>query len=66
LLDGTVKAFRKGGFSRKWPNVVLSAAETISAIDEKWNSLDAGSFTESPSARYSRLNRNGNDEVLID
>lgn len=66
LLDGTVKAFRKGGFSRKWPNVVLSATETISAVDEKWHSLAIGSFIESPSIRYSRLNRKGSAEILIE
>ncbi len=66
LLDGTIKAFRKGGFSRKWPNVVLSSLDTISLIDKKWNSLEAGQFIESPSARYSRLCRRGNDEIISD
>ena len=33
ILDGTVKAFRKGGFPRKWPNVVCSDDKTISIID---------------------------------
>ena len=41
ILDGTVKAFRKGGFPRKWPNVVCSDDKTIAAIDQKveftWN-----------------------------
>lgn len=66
LLDGTIKAFRKGGFSRKWPNVVLSSVNTISTIDTKWHSLGTGSLIESPSARYSRLCRKGNDEITTD
>jgi 4-hydroxy-3-polyprenylbenzoate decarboxylase len=66
LLDGTVKAFRKGGFPRKWPNIVSSSAETISAIDHKWNKLGIGEFINSPSSRYIRLCREGKDEILID
>lgn len=63
LLDGTIKAYRKGGFPRKWPNVVCSDPETISAIDKKWNSLGAGKLIESPSSKYSLLLRKGNDEL---
>jgi 4-hydroxy-3-polyprenylbenzoate decarboxylase len=66
LIDATIKAFRTGGFSRKWPNVVCSSAETISAIDMKWESLGLGSFINSPSTRYIRLCRSGADEILID
>ena len=66
LLDGTVKAFRKGGFPRKWPNIVSSPAETISAIDHKWDKLGIGEFINSPSSRYIRLCRAGKDEILID
>jgi 4-hydroxy-3-polyprenylbenzoate decarboxylase len=65
LFDGTIKAYRKGGFPRKWPNVVSSANETISSIDQKWESLGIGSFINSPSTRYIRLCRSGNDEILI-
>ena len=63
LFDGTIKAFRKGGFPRKWPNVVCSDPETISAIDKKWNSLGAGKLIESPSLKYRLLLRNGKDEL---
>jgi len=66
LLDGTIKAYRKGGFPRKWPNVVCSSKETVSDIDRKWTSLGIGDFINSPSVRYLRLSRNGNDEVLIE
>jgi 4-hydroxy-3-polyprenylbenzoate decarboxylase len=67
LIDGTIKAFRKGGFPRKWPNVVCSDDETIAAIDKRWNSLDLGPFIESPSVKFKALLRKGKDEIsLID
>jgi 4-hydroxy-3-polyprenylbenzoate decarboxylase len=65
LFDGTIKAYRKGGFPRKWPNVVCSSGEIISTIDSKWESLGIGDFIISPSARYSKLCRKGTDEILI-
>jgi 4-hydroxy-3-polyprenylbenzoate decarboxylase len=65
LIDGTVKAFRKGGFPRKWPNVVCSDPYTISAIDKKWNSLGIGDFINSPSIKNLLLLRNGKDEIII-
>lgn len=66
LVDGTVKAFRKGGFPRKWPNVVCSGNDTISSIDQKWSSLGIGEFISSPSNKYIRLSRSGADEILTD
>jgi 4-hydroxy-3-polyprenylbenzoate decarboxylase len=66
LFDGTIKAYRKGGFPRKWPNVVCSDIETITTIDQKWESLGIGEFINSPSSRYIRLCRKGADEILID
>jgi 4-hydroxy-3-polyprenylbenzoate decarboxylase len=66
LIDGTIKAYRRGGFLRKWPNVVCSSVETISAIDKKWESLGIGSFIPSPSLRYLKLCRKGKDEIVID
>ena len=66
LIDGTIKAFRKGGFSRKWPNVVSSDSETITTIDMKWESLGIGKYVDSPSIRYIRLCRKGKDEIIID
>ena len=65
LIDGTIKAFRKGGFTRKWPNVVCSNIETISAIDQKWDSLGLGPFIHSPSVKYQGLRRAGNDEIFV-
>jgi 4-hydroxy-3-polyprenylbenzoate decarboxylase len=66
LIDGTIKAYRRGGFPRKWPNIVCSDIETISLIDQKWESFGIGEFINSPSIRYKGLCRNGNDEIIID
>jgi 4-hydroxy-3-polyprenylbenzoate decarboxylase len=65
LIDGTIKAYRKGGFPRRWPNVVCSNIETISAIDQKWESLGIGSLIQSPSIKNLGLCRKGTDEILI-
>jgi 4-hydroxy-3-polyprenylbenzoate decarboxylase len=65
LFDATIKAFRKGGFPRKWPNIVTSGNTTISMIDEKWDSLGLGDFVESPSAGYRRMLREGTDEIIV-
>jgi 4-hydroxy-3-polyprenylbenzoate decarboxylase len=65
LIDGTIKVYRKGGFPRKWPNVVCSSNETISLIDKKWNDLGIGDFIISPSSRYNKLGRIGEDEILV-
>jgi 4-hydroxy-3-polyprenylbenzoate decarboxylase len=65
IIDGTIKAFRKGGFPRKWPNVVCSDSETISAIDKKWKSLGIGPFIQSPSEIYRKLVLRGGDEIII-
>jgi len=65
LVDGTIKAFRKGGFSRRWPNVVCSSEETIRNTDQKWDSLGIGPLISSPSLKYSHLSYAGNDEVIV-
>jgi 4-hydroxy-3-polyprenylbenzoate decarboxylase len=54
LIDGTIKAFRKGGFTRNWPN-----------IDQKWNKLGIGSAILSPSLKSNGLCRSGQDEIII-
>jgi 4-hydroxy-3-polyprenylbenzoate decarboxylase len=65
LIDGTIKAFRKGGFPRKWPNVVCSDDSTIETVDLKWKSLEIGLFIKSPSSKFRSLVRNGNDEISL-
>lgn len=64
-IDGTIKAFRKSGFPRRWPNVVCSASETINNIDLKWESLGLGPFIRSPSEIYRKLVLSGGDEIVI-
>jgi 4-hydroxy-3-polyprenylbenzoate decarboxylase len=64
LIDGTIKLFRKGGFSRRWPNIVCSDASTIESIDIKWESLGFDVFNPSPSLKYSKLTRSGTDEII--
>lgn len=64
LIDGTIKYFRKGGFPRKWPNVVSADLETISIVDKKWESYGLGSFIESPSSKYISLLMKGKDEII--
>jgi 4-hydroxy-3-polyprenylbenzoate decarboxylase len=64
ILDGTVKAFRSGGFPRRWPNVVCSDNETITQVDKKWSSYGIGEYVKSPSLKYCRLTLKGKDEVL--
>jgi 4-hydroxy-3-polyprenylbenzoate decarboxylase len=65
LIDGTIKSYRKGGFPRKWPNVVCSSIETINAIDQKWESLGMGPFLKSPSLKNMGLCRKGRDYILL-
>ncbi len=66
MIDGTIKAFRKGGFTRKWPNVVCSDIETISDIDRKWELLGLGPLLKSPSEAYRSLVLKGDDEIIVD
>jgi 4-hydroxy-3-polyprenylbenzoate decarboxylase len=64
LIDGTIKAYRKDGFPRKWPNVVCSDLKTIASVDQKWKSLGMGEVISSPSSKHLRLCRPGTDEIL--
>ena len=65
IIDGTIKAFRKGSFPRRWPNIVCSMEDIIKSIDNKWDTLGIGSFIPSPSLKYSKLHRKGADEVIV-
>ena len=65
FIDGTIKAFRKGGFPRKWPNIVCSDEETIKSIDQKWDSLGIGAFITSPSIKTREIERDGTAEILV-
>ena len=63
LIDGTIKAFKRRGFSRKWPNVVCSDENTVKVVDLKWDSLGLGPFIPSPSLKSLKLVRGGRAEV---
>ena len=64
FINGTTKAFRQGGFTRRWPNVVCSDDNTIKTVDNKWDSLELGSFLPSPSLKLRLLKHGGEDEVI--
>jgi hypothetical protein len=66
FIDGTIKAFRRGGFPRKWPNIVCSDEETINTVDSKWGSYDLGEPITSPSVKYRKMIRKGKDEITVD
>jgi len=66
LIDGTIKAYREGGFTRKWPNIVCSDNETIIKVNKKWDSLGLGPLIHSPSEKYLSLCHSGKDEIIID
>jgi len=51
-IDGTTKTLRLDGFARDWPNILVSAPETIAQVDELWPRLGLGPFVPSPSLRY--------------
>lgn len=51
-LDGTLKTAALDDFHRDWPNIIVAADETITAVDKKWNELGIGKFIPSPSLKY--------------
>jgi len=65
FIDGTAKAYREGGFPRKWPNVVCSSREIIETIDRKWKNLGLGEIIPSPSLKYSQLLLPGKDTAHV-
>jgi 4-hydroxy-3-polyprenylbenzoate decarboxylase len=65
IIDGTIKAFRTGGFIRRWPNIVVSDNETINAVDQKWELMSIGPFIPSPSLKSGKLKRSGDEEINI-
>jgi 4-hydroxy-3-polyprenylbenzoate decarboxylase len=65
LIDGTLKAFSKLPFPRRWPNIVCSSIETIKKVDAEWDALDLGPFIPSPSLKTSPLSYGNHDEVTI-
>ena len=54
-FDGTRKTKELDDFQRPWPNVICADKKTINSVDEKWESLNIGSFISSPSIKYSKM-----------
>lgn len=52
ILDGTRKTKALDGFDRDWPNILVSAPQTIAKVDAIWNELNLGTFLVSPSLKY--------------
>ncbi len=52
VLDGTRKTLELDGFTRDWPNILVSAPETIDLVDQRWADYGLGEFIASPSRRY--------------
>jgi 4-hydroxy-3-polyprenylbenzoate decarboxylase len=63
IIDATIKAFRTGGFTRRWPNIVCSDSQTISFVDKKWEKMGIGDFIGSPSLEKIRMCYPGDAEI---
>lgn len=63
VIDGTIKAFRAGGFIRRWPNVVCSDRKTIESVDRKWDLMEIGEHLPSPSLKTMGLKHDGEEEI---
>jgi len=57
-IDGTNKNGDHDQFARPWPNVIVMDEATITRVDERWNTLELGSFLPSPSLVYRKLVKN--------
>ena len=51
-FDGTIKTKAFDNFHRDWPNIIVAADDTITAVDTKWPTLGLGSFVPSPSLKF--------------
>ena len=51
-FDGTIKSKEFDNFQRDWPNIIVASAETIEAVDKKWENLGIGEFIPSPSLKF--------------
>lgn len=54
LVDGTIKTKKNDNFERDWPNVLVSANETIEEIDKLWPKLNIGKLINSPSIPFKK------------
>jgi 4-hydroxy-3-polyprenylbenzoate decarboxylase len=63
IIDATFKHPEENGFTRPWPNVVVSSPDTIEEIDRRWYSLTGLDSVTSPSSRISGMVRGGGAEI---
>ncbi len=54
VFDATRKTRELDGFTRDWPNILVSNDTTIERIDQLWDKLGLGPFLPSPSLRYKK------------
>jgi 4-hydroxy-3-polyprenylbenzoate decarboxylase len=52
VLDGTRKTLELDGFTRDWPNILVSDPATIDLVDRRWADYGLGEPIPSPSRRY--------------
>lgn len=65
VVDARSKRPYKEGAPDRFPNVVVSSAETIAKVDSRWSEYGIGDFIASPSSRYSKLLLSDGAEWLI-
>ena len=51
-FDGTIKTKEFDDFYRDWPNIIVADDATIASVDDKWESLNLGTFIPSPSLKF--------------
>ena len=55
VVDARSKRPGREGNPARFPNVVVSSAETVAEVDRRWTEYGLGAFVASPSERYRRL-----------
>ncbi len=65
FIDARTKIAGSAGMPSRFPNVVVSSAETVAAVDGRWKEYGLGEFLPSPSARYRRLSYGAGAEIDI-
>ncbi len=63
VIDATFKRPGRGGFSRRWPEVVASDIETVKRVDERWSELFEIPLIDSPSRRVASLKKGSGAEL---
>ncbi len=66
IINSTAKIHPSDNFNRSWPNIVVSADETIKRVDKILKLLNHGEIIQSPSARLKRMDFGGGASVRKD